>query len=66
MSLYEISRNRYAQQIAICDNVLERLDELEDNGALTDLIADVRMLRVSLLQALVGLDGDGEGSQPST
>ena len=65
MTIHETSKNRVEQQIAICDDVLERLKELDDN-ALADLIADVRMLRVSLLHSLAGTDGDGDGSHPST
>lgn len=58
------SRNRIAQQIAVCDHVIERLTHLDSNHAtLADLIADVRMLRVSLQQALTNPDADG--SQPS-
>jgi hypothetical protein len=66
MTIHETSKNRVDQQIAVCDDVLERLKDLEGNGALADLIADVRMLRVSLVHTLARMDGDGDGSQPST
>jgi hypothetical protein len=64
--IHETNKNRVEQQIALCDDVLERLKELDGNGALADLIVDVRMLRVSLLHSVASMDGDGDGSQPST
>lgn len=51
-------QTKVAQQIAVCDEVLERLAQVDDR-TLGDLIADVKVLRASLRQQLASLDGDG-------
>jgi hypothetical protein len=53
-------QTKVAQQIAVCDEVLERLAQVDDR-TLGDLIADVKVLRASLLASL-----DGDGSRRST
>jgi hypothetical protein len=63
MTRHRNTQTRLAQQIAVCDDVLGRLTELDD-PTLKDLIEDVRTLRASLREHLASLDG--KRSPPST
>lgn len=62
MTVPQDFRLRLAQQIKVCDDVVEHLAQL-DSRQLTDLIGDVQTLRASLVDRLASMDGDG--SMPS-
>ena len=53
---------RLAQQIRVCDEVIEDLAQL-DSRQLTALIEDVQRVRASLIERLASMDG--AGSMPS-
>lgn len=58
---------RIERQVAVCDNVIDRLAALDDH-TMRALIADVRRLRASLQAQLKSLNGHrgghGNGSGP--
>ena len=58
MTVPQNTQLRLAQQIKVCDDVIEQLAQL-DSRELTALIEDVRTLRASLVEQLGSMDGDG-------
>ena len=62
MALHESKRTRLVEQIKVCDDVIERLSDLEVPTA-KPLVEDVETLRASFRLALASLDGDAAPSR---
>ena len=62
MALHESKRTRLIEQIKVCDDVIERLSQLEAPTA-KPLVEDVETLRSSFRLALASLDGDAAPSR---
>lgn len=58
MTVPQSRQVRLAQQIKVCEDVIEQLTQL-DSRELTGLIDDVQRLRASFMDRLASMDGDG-------